>query len=43
LHLTGVAPIASVEAAVRASIARHADNAVAVIPEGPYVIPYATR
>jgi nickel-dependent lactate racemase len=43
LRLTGVAPIASVEAAVRASIAQHGDNAVAVIPEGPYVIPYASR
>ena len=42
-RLTGVTPIASVESAVRASIARHGDRAVAVIPEGPYVIPYARR
>jgi nickel-dependent lactate racemase len=40
-RLTGVTPIASVDAAVRASIERHGDAAVAVIPEGPYVIPYA--
>ncbi len=38
-RLTGVLPIDSVDAAVRASIVRHADPAVAVIPEGPYVIP----
>jgi nickel-dependent lactate racemase len=37
--LTGVAAIDSVDDAVRASIARHGDGAVAVIPEGPYVIP----
>jgi nickel-dependent lactate racemase len=42
-RLTGVTPITSVDAAVRASIARHGDAAVAVIPEGPYVIPYAAR
>jgi nickel-dependent lactate racemase len=42
-QLTGVAAIASVDAAVRASIARHADTAVAVIPEGPYVIPSWSR
>jgi len=40
-YLTGVAAIDSVDAAVRASIARHGDGAVAVIPEGPYVIPQA--
>jgi nickel-dependent lactate racemase len=39
--LTGVAAIDSVDAAIRASIARHGDGAVAVIPEGPYVIPHA--
>jgi nickel-dependent lactate racemase len=38
-YLTGVAPIDSVDDAVRASVARHGDGAVAVIPEGPYVIP----
>jgi nickel-dependent lactate racemase len=39
--LTGVAAIESVDDAIRASIARHGDAAVAVIPEGPYVIPHA--
>ena len=29
----------SVEAAVHESMARSGDNAVAVIPEGPYVVP----
>jgi nickel-dependent lactate racemase len=38
--LTGVAAIESVDAAIRASIAQHGDAAVAVIPEGPYVIPH---
>lgn len=37
--LTGVELIASVEDAVRASIRRTGDRAVAVIPEGPYVVP----
>jgi nickel-dependent lactate racemase len=41
-YLTGVAAIDSVDDAVRASIARHGDGAVAVIPEGPYVIPQST-
>jgi nickel-dependent lactate racemase len=39
--LTGVAAIDSVDAAIRASIAHHGDDAVAIIPEGPYVIPHA--
>ena len=38
--LTGVEMIDSVEDAVRASVAVSGDNAVAVIPEGPYVVPY---
>ena len=38
LLLTGVEPTTSVEAAVLRSIAEH-PGAVAVIPEGPYVIP----
>jgi nickel-dependent lactate racemase len=42
-QLTGVAAIDSVDDAIRASIARHADAAVAVIPEGPYVIPSLSR
>jgi nickel-dependent lactate racemase len=37
--LTGVETIASVADAVRASIARSGDRGVAVIPEGPYVVP----
>lgn len=38
--ITGVNMIDSIEAAVRASMARSGDNAVAVIPEGPYVVPF---
>jgi nickel-dependent lactate racemase len=38
-RITGVEMIDSVEDAVRQSIAEHGDSAVAVIPEGPYVIP----
>lgn len=38
-RITGVELVASVDEAVRASILRHADPAVAVIPEGPYVVP----
>ncbi len=37
--LTGVNVIDSVEEAVRASVAASGDPAVAVIPEGPYVVP----
>ena len=40
--LTGVELIASVDDAVRASIARTGDRGVAVIPEGPYVVPVRT-
>jgi nickel-dependent lactate racemase len=38
-RITGVEMIDSVDAAVAASIARHGDPAVAVVPEGPYVVP----
>ncbi len=38
--ITGVDNVASVEDAVRDSMARSADPAIAVIPEGPYVIPF---
>jgi len=38
--LTGVAFTDSLEEAVAESIARHGDQRVAVVPEGPYVIPY---
>jgi nickel-dependent lactate racemase len=41
--LTGVASIDSVRSAVLESIAESGDPAVAVIPEGPYVVPYAKR
>ena len=37
--LTGVECVASVEEAVLRSTAESGDNAVAVIPEGPYVVP----
>ena len=37
--LTGVEVIESVEAAVMASVRESGDRAVAVIPEGPYVVP----
>ena len=37
--LTGVEIIGSVAAAVQASVARTGDRRVAVIPEGPYVVP----
>ena len=37
--LTGVEMIGSVAAAVQASVARTGDRRVAVIPEGPYVVP----
>jgi lactate racemase len=40
-RITGVDLIASVDEAIAASIARHGDAAVAVIPEGPYVVPLA--
>jgi lactate racemase len=38
-RLTGVEMIGSVGAAVTASVARSGDRRVAVIPEGPYVVP----
>lgn len=38
-RLAGVELIDSVEDAVRESVGRSGDNAVAVIPEGPYVVP----
>jgi nickel-dependent lactate racemase len=39
LAITGVEAIGSLEAAVGASLARSGDKSVAVIPEGPYVVP----
>ena len=38
-RLTGVRMIASVPEAIRASVKRSGDARVAVIPEGPYVVP----
>lgn len=38
--LTGVDNVDSVDQAIRQSIARTGDHAVAVIPEGPYVVPF---
>ena len=38
--LTGIARIESVPSAVRESVAASGDSAVAVIPEGPYVVPF---
>jgi nickel-dependent lactate racemase len=37
--ITGVEIVESVDAAIKASIARTGDRGVAVIPEGPYVVP----
>jgi nickel-dependent lactate racemase len=39
---TGVEIVPSVDAAIAEAVARHQDPTVAVIPEGPYVIPVAT-
>jgi nickel-dependent lactate racemase len=39
-RLTGVGMIDSVDRAIHASLARTGDPAVAVIPEGPYVVPF---
>jgi nickel-dependent lactate racemase len=41
--LTGVQRIESVDAAVRESLARHQTDCLAVIPEGPYVVPFFRR
>ncbi len=38
-RITGVDIITNIDEAVAASIAQHGDPAVAVIPEGPYVVP----
>lgn len=38
--ITGVELVDDLDAAIAASIARSGDPAVAVIPEGPYVVPY---
>ncbi len=41
--LTGVTMAESIEAAIAQSIARQGDHEIAVIPEGPYVIPFAVK
>jgi len=41
--LTGVERIDSVEAALKASVEKHGDTNIAVIPEGPYVVPLFGR
>lgn len=38
-RITGVEIVPSVAEAIAASVARHGDPAVAIVPEGPYVIP----
>ena len=38
-RITAVEMIDSVDAAIAASMAKHGDDAVVVIPEGPYVVP----
>jgi lactate racemase len=38
-RITGVEIIPSVNAAIAESIRRHGDNTIAIIPEGPYVVP----
>jgi len=38
--LTGVEMIESVDAAIEESVRATGDPAVAIIPEGPYVVPY---
>ena len=39
VRLTGVHKIDSVSEAIRASVKRSGDRHIAVIPEGPYVVP----
>ena len=39
LRITGVEPVQSVDQAIADSIGRHDDPAIAIIPEGPYVVP----
>jgi hypothetical protein len=41
--LTGIESIESVRTAVLESIAASGDPAVAVIPEGPYVVPFCRK
>ncbi len=43
LALTGVDPVDSVDAAIAEAVAEAGDPAVAIIPEGPYVVPFGPR
>jgi hypothetical protein len=40
-RITGVEMVDSLEDAIAAAVARAGDPDVAVIPEGPYVVPFA--
>jgi len=42
-RLTGVEVVWSLDQAIAESVARHGDPAIAVIPEGPYVVPVYQR
>ena len=42
-ELTGVQMVESIEDAIATSISLTGDNALAIIPEGPYVIPTYTK
>ena len=42
-ELTGVQMVESIEDAIEESISRTGDKCVAIIPEGPYVIPTHTK
>ncbi len=38
--MTGVEPVENLTAAIRESVVRHRDRDIAIIPEGPYVVPF---
>jgi nickel-dependent lactate racemase len=42
-RITGVELVPSVDRAIAESVARHGDPAIAIIPEGPYVVPVYRR
>ena len=42
-RITGVELVDDLDGAIAAAVARHGDSAVAVIPEGPYVVPVLGR
>lgn len=39
---TGVESVGDLEVAIAESLAKHGDNDIAVVPEGPYVVPFVT-